>query len=129
MTKPARRQAGLPHGPHGFQRRHHAIGAVEPAAVGLGVQVAAHGDGRQIVAAAAIDGFDLLAMGAQGLGATPGASVGSVCERVARRAGIDDALRAGRAEVIRVGTDEDWLRSVVRHVAGRRRRSTRRARR
>ena len=46
-----------------------------------------------------------------------------------RRAGIDDALRAGRAEVIRVGTDEDWLRSVVRHVAGRRRRSTRRARR
>ncbi|MCB0965055.1 MAG: DUF58 domain-containing protein, partial [Acidimicrobiales bacterium] len=39
-----------------------------------------------------------------------------------RRSGIDDALRAGRAEVIRIGTDQDWLREVVHHVAARRRR-------
>ena len=58
---------------------------------------------RQIVAAAAIDGFDLLAMGAQGLGATPGASVGSVCERVARRAGIDLLVIRDPARAIAAG--------------------------
>ncbi|MCC6305045.1 MAG: universal stress protein [Rhodobacteraceae bacterium] len=54
---------------------------------------------RRIVEAAAGGGFDLLAMGAQGLGAAPGTGLGSVCERVARRVAIDllvirDAARA-----------------------------------
>lgn len=44
---------------------------------------------RQIVEAAAEGGFDLLALGAQGLGAVPGAGIGTVCERVARRLAID----------------------------------------
>lgn len=39
-----------------------------------------------------------------------------------RRDDIDAGLRAGRAEVIRIGTDQDWLREVVHHVAARRRR-------
>lgn len=43
---------------------------------------------RQIVEAAA-DGFDLVALGAQGLGAVPGAGLGTVCERVARRVNTD----------------------------------------
>ena len=44
---------------------------------------------RQIVEAAATGGFDLLALGAQGLGAVPGAGIGTVCERVARRVTTD----------------------------------------
>ncbi|MBZ0129574.1 MAG: universal stress protein [Rhodobacteraceae bacterium] len=40
---------------------------------------------RQIVEAVEAGGFDLLALGAQGLGAVPGAGIGTVCERVARR--------------------------------------------
>lgn len=44
---------------------------------------------RQIVEAAAEGGFDLLALGAQGLGAVPGAGIGTVCERVARRVTTD----------------------------------------
>jgi len=44
---------------------------------------------RRLVEAAASGDFDLLVMGAVGLGRVPGASVGTVCERVARRAAID----------------------------------------
>lgn len=44
---------------------------------------------RQIVEAMDGGGFDLLALGAQGLGAVPGAGIGTVCERVARRATTD----------------------------------------
>ena len=44
---------------------------------------------RRIVEAAAGGGFDLLALGALGLGAVPGAVVGTVCERVVRRCPID----------------------------------------
>ena len=44
---------------------------------------------RRLVEAAANGEFDLLAMGALGLGAVPGAAIGTVCERVARRAPID----------------------------------------
>jgi nucleotide-binding universal stress UspA family protein len=44
---------------------------------------------RRLVEAASGGEFDLLAMGALGLGAVPGAAVGSVCERVVRRAPID----------------------------------------
>lgn len=44
---------------------------------------------RQIVDAATCGEFDLLALGAQGLGAQPGSGIGSVCERVARRVAID----------------------------------------
>ncbi len=54
---------------------------------------------RRIVEAAAAGDFDLLAMGALGLGAVPGALIGTVCERVVRRSPIDvlvirDAARA-----------------------------------
>ena len=54
---------------------------------------------RQIVEAVAAGGFDLLALGAQGLGAVPGAGIGTVCERVARRVTIDLLVirDAGRA--------------------------------
>lgn len=53
---------------------------------------------RRIVEATADGAFDLLILGAQGLGAVPGSLIGSVCERVARRSPIDmlvirDALR------------------------------------
>lgn len=44
---------------------------------------------RRIVEALREDNFDLLAMGAVGLGATPGATVGTVCERVVRRSPTD----------------------------------------
>lgn len=44
---------------------------------------------RQIVAAVAEGGFDLVALGAQGLGAVPGTGIGTVCERVARRVSTD----------------------------------------
>jgi nucleotide-binding universal stress UspA family protein len=43
----------------------------------------------RIVEAAASGDFNLLVMGSLGLGAMPGAVVGSVCERVARRCPID----------------------------------------
>jgi len=43
----------------------------------------------EIVKAANGGDFDLLAMGAQGLGAVPGSIIGGVCERVARRSDID----------------------------------------
>jgi nucleotide-binding universal stress UspA family protein len=44
---------------------------------------------RRIVEAAAGGEFDLLALGALGLGAVPGSTVGTVCERVVRRCPID----------------------------------------
>ena len=44
---------------------------------------------RRIAEAAASGQFDLLVMGALGLGAVPGRAIGSVCERVARRSAID----------------------------------------
>lgn len=44
---------------------------------------------RQIVEAAKSGDFDLLVLGAQGLGAVPGVGIGTVCERVARRVAID----------------------------------------
>ena len=44
---------------------------------------------RRIVEAAASGEFDVLALGALGLGAVPESTVGSVCERVTRRAPID----------------------------------------
>jgi nucleotide-binding universal stress UspA family protein len=44
---------------------------------------------RQIVEAAADGGFHLVVLGAQGLGAVPGAGIGTVCERVARRVATD----------------------------------------
>lgn len=44
---------------------------------------------RRLVEAAASGAYDLLALGALGLGAGEGDTVGSVCERVARRSAID----------------------------------------
>lgn len=44
---------------------------------------------RAIADAAASGNFDLLVMGALGLGAVPGSTIGSVCERVARRAAVE----------------------------------------
>jgi nucleotide-binding universal stress UspA family protein len=44
---------------------------------------------RRIVEAAASGDYDLLALGALGLGAVPGSLVGTVCERVVRRCPID----------------------------------------
>ncbi len=44
---------------------------------------------RRVVEAAASGEFDLLALGALGLGAVTGSHVGTVCERVARRCPID----------------------------------------
>lgn len=44
---------------------------------------------RRIVEAAASGDFDLLVLGALGLGQVPESTVGTVCERVARRAEID----------------------------------------
>ncbi|MDH3759853.1 MAG: universal stress protein [Gammaproteobacteria bacterium] len=44
---------------------------------------------RQMTAEANSGDYDLLVMGALGLGAVAGSSIGTVCERVARRAGID----------------------------------------
>jgi nucleotide-binding universal stress UspA family protein len=44
---------------------------------------------RRVVEAAASGDFDLLAMGAIGLGAVPGSVIGTVCERVVRRSPID----------------------------------------
>ncbi|MFQ5783380.1 MAG: universal stress protein [Alphaproteobacteria bacterium] len=54
---------------------------------------------RRIVEAAASGDFDLLALGALGLGAVPGSAVGTVCERVVRRCPIDALVirDAGRA--------------------------------
>lgn len=58
---------------------------------------------RQIVEAAAVGGFDLLALGAQGLGAVPGAGIGTVCERVARRLAIDLLVIRDPARAIGTG--------------------------
>ncbi len=44
---------------------------------------------RRLAEAAASGAFDLLAMGALGLGAVPGTTVGTVCSRVVRRSPID----------------------------------------
>ena len=44
---------------------------------------------RGVVQAAASGDYDLLVLGALGLGAVPGSSVGTVCERVVRRSLID----------------------------------------
>jgi nucleotide-binding universal stress UspA family protein len=44
---------------------------------------------RQMTAEANGGDYDLLVMGALGLGAVAGSSIGTVCERVARRSGID----------------------------------------
>ncbi len=44
---------------------------------------------RRIVEATASGEFDMLALGALGLGAVPGSLVGTVCERVARRSAVD----------------------------------------
>ena len=44
---------------------------------------------RRIVEAANSGDFDMLALGALGLGAVPGAVIGTVCERVIRRCEID----------------------------------------
>jgi len=44
---------------------------------------------RRIAEATASGDFDLIALGALGLGALPGGTVGTVCERVARRCPID----------------------------------------
>ncbi len=54
-----------------------------------------------IVAALETGRFDLLAMGALGLGAIPGSTVGSVCERVVRRAPID--VFVARDRHLRIG--------------------------
>jgi nucleotide-binding universal stress UspA family protein len=50
---------------------------------------------RRIVEAAASGDHDVLALGALGLGAVPGAVVGTVCERVVRRAAIDVLMVRG----------------------------------
>ena len=54
---------------------------------------------RRIVEAANSGDFDLMALGALGLGAVPGAVIGTVCERVVRRCDIDALVirDAGRA--------------------------------
>ncbi len=44
---------------------------------------------RRIVEAAASGEFDVLALGAQGLGIAPGTTIGTVCERTVRRSPID----------------------------------------
>ncbi|MFQ5533524.1 MAG: universal stress protein, partial [Sphingomonadales bacterium] len=44
---------------------------------------------RRIVEAAATGEYDVLALGAVGLGAVPGSMIGTVCERVVRRCPID----------------------------------------
>lgn len=44
---------------------------------------------RRVVEAVEEGGFDVLALGALGLGAVPGSVVGTVCERVVRRSPID----------------------------------------
>ncbi len=55
---------------------------------------------RHLAEAANSGNFDVLAMGAQGLGAVPGSSIGSVCERVARRAEIDVFVARDRRHAI-----------------------------
>ncbi len=55
---------------------------------------------RQVVAAAESGDFDLLALGALGLGAVPGALVGTVCERVVRRSPIDTLVIRDPAKAI-----------------------------
>ncbi len=54
---------------------------------------------RRIVEAASSGAYDVIALGAVGLGAIPGALVGTVCERVVRRSPIDTLVirDAGRA--------------------------------
>lgn len=47
---------------------------------------------RELLNAANSGRFDLLAIGAQGLGAVPESGLGTVCERVARRAAIDTLI-------------------------------------
>ena len=64
----------------------------------------------RLVEAAASGEFDVLALGALGLGAVPGAVIGTVCERVVRRSPIDvlvikDPGRAIGAGPIVVGMD------------------------
>src|SRR5690606_8662539 len=48
-------------------------------------------------------GFDLLALGAQGLGAVPGAGIGTGCERVARRVTTDLLVIRGASRAIGTG--------------------------
>jgi nucleotide-binding universal stress UspA family protein len=65
---------------------------------------------RRIVETAASGDFDLLALGALGLGAVPGSVIGTVCERVVRRCPIDvlvirDAARAIGDGPLVVGLD------------------------
>lgn len=47
---------------------------------------------RELLTEANSGRYDLLVIGAQGLGATPGDGLGTVCERVARRAAIDTVV-------------------------------------
>ncbi len=65
---------------------------------------------RRIVEAVGSGDFDLLVLGALGVGAVPGGTVGTVCERVVRRSPIDvlvvrDPARALDAGPIVVGLD------------------------
>jgi nucleotide-binding universal stress UspA family protein len=55
---------------------------------------------RQIVTAAESGDFDLLVLGAVGLGAVPGSQVGTVCERVVRRSPIDTLVIRDPARAI-----------------------------
>jgi len=55
---------------------------------------------RRVVEAAASGDFDLLVLGALGLGAVPGSLVGTVCERVARRSRIDTLVIRDTARAI-----------------------------
>ncbi len=71
---------------------------------------------RRILEATSSGEFDLLAMGARGLGSVPGGQLGSVCERLARRSPIDllvikDAGRAigdGPIVVALDGSQQSW---------------------
>lgn len=65
---------------------------------------------RRVLDAAGSGEFDVLALGAIGLGAVPGSVVGTVCERVARRSPIDvlvirDSVKAISDGPIVVGID------------------------
>jgi nucleotide-binding universal stress UspA family protein len=55
---------------------------------------------RRIVEATRSGDFDLLVLGALGLGAVPGAVIGTVCERVVRRAPIDALIIRGAERAI-----------------------------
>lgn len=83
---------------------YHDAAACACAAAGIGyARLSPEGKNyRQIVAAAA-EGFDLVALGAQGLGAVPGAGLGTVCERVARRVRTDLMVIRDPARAIGAG--------------------------